>query len=121
MKVKRGWWLFVAVTVVLIVLGDVGLARHQEEALREEFRGGNVIGSFADRVKPGMARPLVEALIKGYRQYSIFDSGDEITCTYRYWFGFIPPVRGLRYKTVGSLRVTYGRDGTVISSSYWMR
>ena len=119
MKLKSSVVIWVVGLLVATVLADAGLARRQEEADRKRLGTPNVVAGHAGNVKVGMPRATVEAVIAGYRQHSIFQAGGETTHTYRYWYGFIPPIPFVRYKSVSIVVVTYTENGHVKQSSYW--
>jgi hypothetical protein len=119
MKARKSLLIWVIVILVLAVVADGVLARHQEQEARERLGVPNLMAGYASRVQVGMPRSTVEAVLRGYKTRSIFEAGGESTTTYRYYFGFIPPLPWLRYKSVGIVVVTYDSTGNVKQKSNW--
>ena len=96
-----------------MLYGDFNITKDQEYNVREEVSGHDIIGAFADRLQTGMTREMAEEMIAGFKQTSIFEAGGETTVTYRFWYGFIPPLPVLRYKISGKISVTYSAENQV--------
>jgi len=121
-KVKNGGWILILVAVILLVMyGDFSISRDQENEIREQVNGHDIVGAFAARLQPGMTQAGAESLISGFKQTSIFEAGGETTITYRYWYGFIPPLPVLRYKIVGKISVTYSAEHQITKVAHWYK
>lgn len=72
-------------------------------------------------IAPGMGRAEVERRLEGYRESRIYPSdGDGHSVSYRYWFGFIPPLGTPEVKLIGAIEVEYSSDWRVKESHYWI-
>ncbi len=119
-KMKKSGWVLVGIVVIgLIGYGDFEISRNQENEIRNQVNGHDIIGAYASRLQTGITQENAESAIAGYRQISIYEAGGETTVTYRFWYGFIPPLPVLRYKISGKISVTYSSEGKVSKVSHW--
>ena len=119
-KVKKSGWVFVFIAVIgLIFYGDFSISKDQENHARVRVNGHDIIGAYAARLQPGMTQDRAESAISGYRQISIYEAAGETTVTYRFWYGFIPPLPVLRYKISGKISVTYSAEYKVTKVAHW--
>ena len=119
-KVKKSGWILILIAVILLVMyGDFSFSKAEENEIRNQVNGHDIVGAFASRLRPGMTRAGAESLIAGYKKTSIFEAGGETTVTYRFWYGFIPPLPVLRYKISGKISVTYSAEHHVTKVTHW--
>ena len=105
--------------LLLCLYGDFEHTKRIEGDLRRQLATHDIIGGLADNVQVGMDRAMVESLIAGWRSTSLFEAEGRVTRTYRYWYGVLPPLPLIRYKTTGKISVTYDGDDKVAEVRHW--